>query len=181
MPPAIAPALAAPTSPAPETRAPAWPPAVWALLIGTFVVRAAGFFYPYLAYHLDASEVEAQTVTLILALFGAGWLAGQLMCGALADRIGRRATLAGAMATAAVAFPVLAHSHTVAALAAASFVAGLVYDAPRPIVSAVIADTVPDEPTRARIAGWRHFATNLGAAAQVFHPGFRCGPHWFQC
>ncbi|WP_331732759.1 MFS transporter (plasmid) [Streptomyces sp. NBC_00015] len=168
MPPVIAPPSAAPTPPAPAAtraaRAGAWPAAVWALLIGTFAVRAAGFVYPYLAYHLAAREVAAQRVTLILALFGAGWLAGQLMCGALADRIGRRATLAGAMATAAIAFPVLAQSHTVISLAAASFVAGFVYDAPRPIVSAVIADTVPDEPTRARIAGWRHFATNLGAA-----------------
>ncbi|MFD6329247.1 MFS transporter [Streptomyces niveus] len=165
MPPVIAPRFSAPTSSDPENRATGWPPAVWALLIGTFAVRAAGFVYPYLAYHLAAREVAAQTVTLILALFGAGWLAGQLLCGALADRIGRRAALAGAMATAAVIIPVLAQSRTIAALAAASFVAGLVYDAPRPIVSAVIADTVPDEPTRARIAGWRHFATNLGAAA----------------
>ncbi|MFI6283035.1 MFS transporter [Streptomyces sp. NPDC050988] len=165
---AIAPPSAASTSQAPAAtraaRAGAWPAAVWALLIGTFAVRAAGFVYPYLAYHLSAREIAAQRVTLILALFGAGWLAGQLMCGALADRIGRRATLAGAMATAAVAFPVLAQSHAVVSLAAASFVAGFVYDSPRPIVSAVIADTVPDEPTRARIAGWRHFATNLGAA-----------------
>ncbi|MFD5079509.1 MFS transporter [Streptomyces sp. NPDC058371] len=167
MPPVIAPASAVPSSSAPAApravRAGAWPAAVWALLIGTFAVRAAGFVYPYLAYHLSAREVAAQTTTLILALFGAGWLAGQLVCGVLADRIGRRATLAGAMATAAITFTVLAQSHTVVSLSAASFVAGLVYDSPRPIVSAVIAETVPDEPTRARVAGWRHFATNLGA------------------
>ncbi|HWU06067.1 MAG TPA: MFS transporter [Streptomyces sp.] len=147
--------------------------------MGTFLVRAAGFVYPYLAYHLAARGVAAQTIPLILALFGAGWLAGQLACGALADRIGRRATLTGAMATAAVVFPVLAQSPTVPALAAASFVAGLVYDAPRPIVSAVIADTVPDEPTRARIAGWRHFATNLGAAATGAIGGMLAAPLGF--
>lgn len=152
-------------SPAGATaRAGAWPAAVWALLIGTFAVRAAGFAYPYLAYHLSARGVAAHRVTLILALFGGGWLLGQLVCGALADRIGRRATLVGAMATAAIALPVLAQSHTVVSLSAASFVAGFVYDAPRPIVSAVITDTVPDGPTRARIAGWRLFATNLGVA-----------------
>ncbi|MFE5847617.1 MFS transporter [Streptomyces niveus] len=162
----LPPARPRPANPASRTNAPqrsAWPDAVWALLIGTFAVRAAGFVYPYLAYFLTEHDAAAQT-TLILALFGAGWLTGQVVCGALTDRIGRRATLVGAMATAAVVFPILAQSRTVAALAAASFVAGCVYDAPRPIVSAVIADTVPDEPTRARIAGWRHFAVNLGAA-----------------
>ncbi|MFD7954364.1 MFS transporter [Streptomyces ardesiacus] len=152
---------------------------MWALLIGTFAVRAAGFVYPYLAYHLAARDVAAQWVTLSLALFGAGWLSGQIACGALADRLGRRATLAGAMATAAVVFPILAQSHSIAALAAASFVAGLVYDAPRPIVSAVIADTVPDEPTRARIAGWRHFATNLGAAVTGAIGGVLAAPLGF--
>lgn len=156
-----------------------WPAAVWALLAGTFMVRAAGFVYPYLAYHLAARDVAAPSVTVILALFGAGWLAGQLACGALSDRIGRRATLTGAMATAAVVFPVLAQSHTVAALAAASFVAGCVYDAPRPIVTAVIADTVPDEPTRARIAGWRHFAVNLGAATTGAVGGVLAAPLGF--
>ncbi|MFE5842076.1 MFS transporter [Streptomyces niveus] len=155
-----------------------WPAAVWALLAGTFMVRAAGFVYPYLAYH--AHDVAAQSVTVILALFGAGWLAGQLVCGALADRIGRRATLSGAMATAAVVFPALAQSHTVAALAVASFVAGAVYDAPRPIITAVIADTVPDEPTRARIAGWRHFAVNLGAAATGAVGGVLAAPLGFE-
>ncbi|MGW6602252.1 MFS transporter [Streptomyces sp. NPDC055036] len=135
------------------------------MLIATFAVRAAGFVYPYLAYHVSERDDGARNVSLILALFGAGWLVGQIVCGALADRIGRRATLAGAMVLAAAVFPVLAQSQTVAGLAAAAFVSGAVYDAPRPIVSAVIADTVPDEATRARIAGWRHFATNLGAAA----------------
>lgn len=164
----------------PAAPKPVWPAAVRILLIGTFLVRAAGFVYPYLAFHLAARGIPAPTVSVILALFGAGWLTGQFMCGALADRVGRRGTLAGAMATAAVVFPVLAQSHTVASLSAASFVAGCVYDAPRPIVSAVIADTVPDEPTRARIAGWRHFATNLGAAATGAIGGVLAGPLGFR-
>jgi MFS family permease len=82
----------------------------------------------------------------------------------LADRIGRRATLVGSMTAATVIFPVLAQVHTLTALAVSAFLAGVCYDAPRPIVSALIADSVPDEPTRAKIAGWRHFAVNLGAA-----------------
>ncbi|MCG7202305.1 MFS transporter [Streptomyces arenae] len=127
-------------------------------------MRAAGFSYPYLPYRLNELHLDTAVVSAVLALWGAGWFAGQLLCGWLADRVGRRATLVGAMTVAAVAFPLLAEAHTPQALGVAAAVAGLVYDAPRPIVAALVADTVPDEPGRARITGWRHFAVNLGAA-----------------
>lgn len=146
-----------------STRAP-WPGAIWALLAGTFLVRAAGCVYPFLAWHLTDRGLGGTQLTVVLALFGAGWLAGQVIGGASADRFGRRVTLTGSMLLAAVVFPVLAQAHTLPALAAAAFVSGAVYDAARPVVSAVIADTVEDEPTRARIAGWRYFAVNIGVA-----------------
>ncbi|MEV8336563.1 MFS transporter [Streptomyces niveus] len=166
--------------PTPLVTAPtAWPAAIWTLLIGTFIVRAAGFVYPYLAYHLSERGIASHNVSAILAVFGLGWLAGQLTFGALADRIGHRAALVGAMTLAAAVFPLLAQSRTMGSLAAASFVAGFVYDAPRPIVSAVIAETVSDDSTRARIAGWRHFATNVGAAATGAAGGALAGPLGF--
>ncbi|MBQ0850361.1 MFS transporter [Streptomyces sp. BH-SS-21] len=141
-----------------------WPTLIWVLLIGTFLIRSAGFIYPFLAYHLADRGVEGTWASIVLALFGAGWLTGQVVCGAAADRLGRRATLVGAMTGATGVFAVLAQTHGLAALAVSAFLAGVCYDAPRPIVSALIADSVPDEPTRARIAGWRYFAVNLGAA-----------------
>ncbi|MCW8101718.1 MFS transporter [Streptomyces tauricus] len=163
LPPArTAPAPPQPT-PASSSRTP-WPPLVWVLLLGTFLIRSAGFAYPFLALHLAGRSVASPWTSIVLALFGAGWLTGQIVCGAAADRVGRRTTLVGAMTVATVTFPVLAQAQSLTALAAASFLAGVVYDAPRPIVSALIADSVPDEPTRATIAGWRHFAVNLGAA-----------------
>nr|WP_260327769.1 MFS transporter [Streptomyces sp. Ag109_O5-1] len=127
-------------------------------------MRAAGFVYPYLPYRLDELHLDTAVVSTVLALWGAGWFIGQLLCGWLADRVGRRATLVGAMTAAAAAFPLLAEARTPQALGVAAVVSGLVYDAPRPIVAALVADTVPDEPGRARITGWRHFAVNLGAA-----------------
>ncbi|MFF0133580.1 MFS transporter [Streptomyces mirabilis] len=134
------------------------------MLIGTFAVRAAGFVYPYLPYRLTELHLDTATASTVLALWGAGWFTGQLLCGWLADRIGRRATLVSAMTAAAASFPLLAEARTPLALGAAAAASGLVYDAPRPIVSAAVADTIPDEPGRARITGWRHFAVNLGAA-----------------
>ncbi|MFE9687630.1 MFS transporter [Streptomyces sp. NPDC006285] len=161
------PAHTAPSAPSPEAAAAArtpWPPLIWVLLVGTFLIRSAGFAYPFLAYHLASRGVEGTWASIVLALFGAGWLTGQFVCGAAADRIGRRTTLVGAMAAATLVFSVLAQTRGLTGLALCAFLGGICYDAPRPIVSALIADSVPDEPTRAKIAGWRHFAVNLGAA-----------------
>ncbi|MET7829309.1 MFS transporter [Streptomyces sp. NPDC005386] len=159
--------LLPPPPPPPAAEKPAqnqqpWQPLIWSLLIGTFLTRAAGFVYPYLALHLAGHGVRH--VSTVLALFGAGWLAGQVVSGTLADRIGRRATLAGSLLTAAGVFPLLAHTNSLLTLSAAAFISGACYDAPRPVVTALIADTITDESARARIAGWRHFAVNLGAA-----------------
>ncbi|MEV0935011.1 MFS transporter [Streptomyces phaeochromogenes] len=161
-----------PQSPRPKR----WPALIWTLLIGTFAVRAAGFVYPYLPYHLDDLRLDTAVASTVLALWGAGWLVGQLLCGWLADRIGRRATLVSAMLAAAVVFPLLAQARTPMTVGAAAAVSGLVYDAPRPIVSALVADTVPDESGRARITGWRHFAVNMGAATTGLVGGVLAGP-----
>ncbi|MEV6532783.1 MFS transporter [Streptomyces sp. NPDC051639] len=157
-------AIAVPTQTTTTPTLARWPPAIWALLLTTFAVRAGGFVYPFLSYRLDGLHLTASAASIALTAFGAGWLVGQVLCGWLADRIGRRATLAGAMLLAAVAFPALAQVHTPVALTAAAAVSGAVYDAPRPVVAAVVADVIPDEAGRARANGWRHFATNVGAA-----------------
>ncbi|WP_434598421.1 MFS transporter [Streptomyces sp. A5-4] len=137
---------------------------VWVLVVGATLIRAAGFSFPFLSYRLAELHFSAQGVSVVLALFGVGWLAGQILLGRAADALGRRSTLVGAMVLAALALPVLAEAATPVTVAAAAVVAGLVYDAPRPVISAVVADYVPDDVTRTRIAGWRHFGINVGAA-----------------
>ncbi|MEU6379636.1 MFS transporter [Streptomyces sp. NPDC046909] len=168
--------MPAPSPPASPSVSKRWPPLVWALLIGTFAVRAAGFVYPYLPYRLDELHFDTAASSGVLMLWGAGWFTGQLVCGGLADRIGRRTTLVSAMTVAAVSFPLLAAARTPIAVGVAAAVAGLVYDAPRPIVSALIADTIPDEPGRTRVTGWRHFAVNLGAATTGLVGGALAAP-----
>ncbi|MFF7415408.1 MFS transporter [Streptomyces lydicus] len=160
----------------PQTRAVAcsrqWPGAIWAALVGTFLIRAAGFAYPFLAYYLGGLRLSRALVGAILAAFGFGWLAGQILSGWLADRIGRRFTLVATMTTAALTLPLLAQAHTAVSLLAATTLAGATYDAPRPVISALICDVIPDEATRAAVAGWRHFAVNAGAALTGAAGGF---------
>ncbi|MEJ8640115.1 MFS transporter [Streptomyces sp. MS2.AVA.5] len=140
-----------------------WPPLIWVLLLGTFAVRSAGFVYPFLSFRLAELSLSTAIVGYVLAAFGAGWLLGQLLCGWGADRYGRRTTLISAMAVAAVAMPALAWMQSTAAVFAAALVAGVVYDASRPITSAVIADVFPTESARTRVNAARHFAVNVGA------------------
>lgn len=140
-----------------------WPPVIWALLLGTFLVRAAGFSLPFLSYRLAELNFATSTIGRILAAFGGGWLLGQLLCGWLADRVGRRTTLVGAMTVATIAMPSLAAGQSVWTVVAAAFVSGMVFDAPRPIVSAVILDTIPSESGRTRVNAARHFTINVAA------------------
>ncbi|NUU21287.1 MAG: MFS transporter [Streptomycetaceae bacterium] len=140
-------------------------PAIWALLIGTLLTRAAGFAYPMLAFHASSSGLSDRMVGLVLAVFGLGWLLGQVWSGWLTDVLGYRTVLGLALLVAAVELPLLALAHDPVALAAASLCAGAVLDATRPAVSTAIADLVPDEKRRAVVNGWRLGCINLGAAA----------------
>ncbi|MFE4335372.1 MFS transporter [Streptomyces sp. NPDC056831] len=149
-----------------------WPPAIWAVLIGCFAVRGLGFAYPFLPYHLDSLGFSTRTTGWIVAAFGAGYLIGQIACGWLSDRIGQRATLVTTMAAAAVILPALAELRSTAGIFVAAYLTGLVYDAARPVVSAVIADAIPTEAEQARVNGWRHFAINSGAALTGALGGF---------
>ncbi|MGW3974216.1 MFS transporter [Streptomyces ardesiacus] len=133
-------------------------------MIGASVVRAAGFAYPFLSYRLSELALSTTGISTILASFGVGWLIGQIVLGRLADIVGRRSALVGSMLLAAVTLPLLGGLSHPISVALAAVVVGAVYDAPRPVITAVVADTVSDDATRASINGWRHFGINVGAA-----------------
>ncbi|MET9083198.1 MFS transporter [Streptomyces sp. NPDC004237] len=132
--------------------------------MGASALRAAGFTYPFLSYRLAALGFSTPAVSGVLTLFGIGWLVGQILWGRLADALGRRTTLISSMALAAVVMPVLAETAAPIAIGAAVVIAGMCYDAPRPVIAAVVADEIADEGRRVSITGWRHFGINVGAA-----------------
>ncbi|MFJ8158387.1 MFS transporter [Streptomyces sp. NPDC094468] len=137
---------------------------VWLLIVGASALRAAGYVYPFLSYRLGELGFSPRAVSGVLTLFGVGWLAGQILWGQLADTLGRRTTLVGAMTLAAVVLPLLAETAAPVAIGTASVIAGMCYDAPRPVISAVVSDEITDRGRRASITGWRHFGVNVGAA-----------------
>ena len=142
-----------------------YPPQIWLLLAGSFLVRALGFAYPFMAYFVIERGHGPAVVSVVVAACGVGWAIGLLLCGALVDRIGGRLTLVTAMVGAAAVLCALAVSHSVAMLLGGAFVFGLVFDAPRPIVSAAITELVPDTEQRAKIDAFRYgWVINAGSA-----------------
>ena len=142
-----------------------YPSQIWLLLGGSFLVRALGFAYPFLSYFVAQRGHGPTFVSFVLAAFGAGWVLGQLVCGSLVDRIGGRLTLVAAMVAAAAVLCVLAASHTVPMLVGCAVLFGVAFDAPRPVISAAIAELIPDSGQRAKIDAFRYgWVVNAGGA-----------------
>ncbi len=140
-----------------------FPSVIWLLLGGNLVVRAAGFAYPFLAYHVAGRGHGAGAVGAVLAVFGVGWLAGQLACGWVIDHYGRRETLVATGLVAGVALVLMAGAHSVSALLGGAAVVGLVYEAPRTVLGAAIADLIADPARRAKIDALRFGSMSIGA------------------
>lgn len=139
-----------------------YPIAIWPLLVGSSLVRAAGFAYPFLAFHVAGRGHGPGTVGAVLAAFGVGWGIGQLLSGWLVDRFGVRSSLVVTMLFAAVMLMSLAEARSVAALSVGATVVGLVYDAPRPVLGAGIAGLITDPERRSKVDAWRYSLINVG-------------------
>ncbi len=138
---------------------------IWVLFGGTLLVRALGFAYPFLAYHVDGRGHGAQAVGMVLAAFGAGWVVGQLAGGWMVDRIGGRHTLLATMTLAAAAMALVAEAHDFSTLLIGAAVVGMAYDTPRVVLGAKVTDLIPDPARRAKLDAWRFGLVVNGGAA----------------
>ncbi|MFD7954400.1 MFS transporter [Streptomyces ardesiacus] len=87
-------------------------------------------------------DFSASDAAQVSAAFGAGWAIGPAIAGWLSDRIGRRRTLLVTLSAVTTVYLLLPALHTLPALTAAAFAVGLLFDAPRPAVLALVADLV---------------------------------------
>jgi MFS family permease len=172
--------LAAPAVPSTTSR-PVWlpgflyrrieglPRAFWVLWSGTLVNRIGLLVEPFLALYLSGARGLSLAATgVVLAMSGAGSVFSQLIGGALADRVGRRATLTFGMLANAAALLALGYVRGLVPLLAAAFAVGLTIDMYRPASAAIVADLItPAE--RPRAYGLLFWAVNLGfSVAMVF-------------
>lgn len=137
------------------------PPAFWTLWAGMLVNRLASFVATFLGLYLVRERgFSASAAGRVVALWGAGQLLAGPLGGALADRLGRRATMIFGLSAGGACVAALAQVESSAALAALAFLASLCGETYRPAANAVVADVVPPG-DRARAYGLIYWAVNL--------------------
>jgi MFS family permease len=107
----------------------------------------------------------------MLAGFGVGAILAPLIGGALADQIGRRATLLGGTLTTAAVMVTLAYARLPALIVALILLLGVTLEISRPVTQALVADLVAEE-HRARAYAVLFWVSNLGFAAAMMSAGF---------
>ena len=157
----------------------AMPRTAWTLFLGAFVNRLGTFVLPFLTLYLTARGYSAPQAGLGIAAYGMGAIASQGFGGTLADRLGRRNTIAFSMFTGAALTVLLPEVNGLPAILGVVALLGLMAEIYRPAASALLADVVDSEH---RVASFtlQRLAVNLGWAiglalggALADHSGFR--------
>jgi MFS family permease len=156
----------------------ALPPAAWILFAGSFINRFGSFVLPFLVIYFRRRGLPIATAGLALGSYGIGHVVAALLGGHLADRIGRRNTIAISMFAGATTMLVLSQARTLPSVIALTMLAGLTSELYRPASSALITDLVAPEQRMAAFSMYR-FAVNLGFAAGPATAGFLASRSFF--
>jgi MFS family permease len=154
------------------------PRPAWILFAGTFVNRFGSFVMPFLAIYLTRTGFSATKAGLAISAYGGGQIIASTMGGHLADRIGRRHTIALSMFGSAVMMMVLSQMRTLPAILVSTFLVGAVGELYRPAATALLGDLVTPE-QRVAAFGMYRFAVNLGFAAGPATAGFLASRSFF--
>jgi MFS family permease len=136
----------------------------WVLFAGMFVNRIGTFVVPFLAIYLtQARHFSIATAGVVLSLYGAGAMIASPVGGYLADHVGRRRTMVGALALGGCGMVALGFAHGLAQIVPAVFIVSLVGESYRPAMQAAVADIVPAA-DRIRAYGLVYWVINLGVS-----------------
>lgn len=143
------------------------PRTYWVLWTGTLVNRLGSFVVPFLALYLTRERgYTVEQAGFIASLHGAGVVLAGPLGGMLADRVGRRLTLAGGLWLGAAGMLFLGFAREPFWIAVAAFTLGALGDIYRPAVSAAVADVVPPR-DRARAYSLLFWVVNVGFAVAL--------------
>jgi MFS family permease len=147
------------------------PKPVWILFGGTFINRFGTFVMPFLAIYMTREGYSPTQAGMAVSSYGAGHIIASMVGGHLADRIGRRHTIALSMFASAISMMALSQVHTFSLILILAFVVGMVGEIYRPAATALLSDLVKPE-QRIAAFGMYRFAINLGFAVGPATAGF---------
>ena len=154
-----------------KTQLRALPAPAWILFFGTFVNRFGTFVMPMLVLYLTRIGYTAAEAGLAVGCYGAGHFTASMLGGHLADRIGRRNTIALSMFGSATVMLALSQARTYGWILFLAWLAGSAAEMYRPASHALIGDLIGPE-NRVIGFGMYRFAVNLGFAAGPAMAGF---------
>jgi MFS family permease len=149
----------------------ALPAAAWILFGGTFINRFGTFVMPFLVIYLTKQGYGTAASGIAVSAYGAGHICASMLGGHLADRIGRRNTIAISMFAGAASMIALSQASTYASILVTSVLVGAASELYRPAAAALIGDLVEPE-QRITAFGVYRLAINLGFAAGPATAGF---------
>jgi MFS family permease len=148
--------------PSTQVQSPALPRSYWVIWFAILTNKMGSFVVPFLALYLTQKRGMAiGDAGLVVSLYGLGCVIANSAGGALADRLGRLATIRLGMLSSAVAMVAVGLSQSTMQVIVAVFLLGLVNDIHRPALMALISDLVPAE-SRLRAFSLAYWANNLG-------------------
>lgn len=135
---------------------------VWAISSVTLVYRCGTMVLPFMSLYLTSDRgFSAPEAGLILAIYGAGALAGSLAGGWLGDAWGPLRVCAVSLVLSGAILFILRTMQSFTAIAANVFVLSVVSEAFRPASAAAVA-SMSTSATRVRAVALRRLAINLG-------------------
>jgi len=147
------------------------PRPAWFLVAGYFVNWFASFAIVFLVLYLTKRGYSFAAAGTAVAAYGVGEMITGGLAGHLADRIGRRNTMALSMLSSAATTLALYFVHRYAAILLVAFLAGVATEGWRPASRALMADVVP-EGRRVTAFALVRLAGNLGIAGGSVVAGF---------
>src|SRR5258707_15057670 len=144
----------------------ALPRPAWILFLRTFLNKFGAFVIPFLVLYMTRQGFSMAQAAVAIGAYGVGNFVASGVGGYLADRIGRRKTIALSMFSGAVAMVLLSQATTFHAIVLLTALTGMTGELYRPASSALLADLVP--------AGQR--VTAYAAYRLAFNAGWAFGP-----
>lgn len=154
------------------------PRSAWILFGGTFVNRFGTFVMPFLVIYMTRLGYTPAQAGIAVSAYGLGHLIASMAGGDLADRIGRRYTIAISMFGSAGSMIALSQAEGYFAILACTFVVGGFGELYRPAAQALISDLVAPE-QRVTAFGIYRMAINLGFAFGPATAGFLADRSFF--